>query len=213
MVRIIGDVHGKYRRYKKLIRDVPASVAVGDMGIGFYSWPHRIPQQNPPYDTMAKGNHRFVRGNHDNPSHCRTHPFCIRDGTVEGDWFFCGGAKSIDMHLRHEGFDWWADEELNYNEFQTIVDRFIEVKPRIVVSHECPDQIVPILLQGGHHQNDGSITRQAFGVMWDAWKPDLWFFGHWHRSVEMNIQGTVFRCLNELEYVDVDPATLSVTAG
>ena len=208
MIRIIGDVHGKYRRYKNLIRDVATSIQVGDMGVGFRRFPDGPYCENPPFAAMARGNHRFIRGNHDNPNVCRNHKFWITDGTVEGEWFFCGGAKSIDQHHRRRGFDWWEDEELNYDQLQKLVDLYIESKPRVVITHECPDQIVPILLKGGHHYNDGSITRQAFRIMWDSWKPELWIHGHWHVSTDEVIQGTRFRCLAELEYIDVDPVTL-----
>ena len=34
-MRFIGDVHGKFTQYKRLIADVPASIQVGDMGVGF----------------------------------------------------------------------------------------------------------------------------------------------------------------------------------
>ena len=34
-MRFIGDVHGKYGQYKKLIAEVDSSIQVGDMGVGF----------------------------------------------------------------------------------------------------------------------------------------------------------------------------------
>ena len=35
MTIFIGDVHGKYNRYRDIIRDCENTIQVGDMGIGF----------------------------------------------------------------------------------------------------------------------------------------------------------------------------------
>ena len=75
LIKFIGDVHGKYGRYETILKnsDLP-TIQVGDMGVGFF---HRDyegtlrPFANPPYDKMVAGNHRFIRGNHDNPYVCR----------------------------------------------------------------------------------------------------------------------------------------------
>jgi calcineurin-like phosphoesterase family protein len=106
-IRFIGDVHGHWHRYKKRIKDVETSIQVGDFGVGFYTpYTDKLVGGNPPYDHMCKGNHRFIRGNHDNPSFCKKHPFWIPDGTMIHDKIFCvGGAASIDRHHRTEGYD------------------------------------------------------------------------------------------------------------
>src|SRR6266699_1688850 len=108
----IGDVHGKYGAYKRLIRSAPDSIQVGDIGLGFRQWPHGGWRTNPPYDVMRGTGARFIRGNHDNPEVCRDHTQWIQDGLVQDDMMFIGGAKSTDRPYRHPDFDWWADEEL-----------------------------------------------------------------------------------------------------
>ena len=35
MTIMIGDVHGKYDRYKSIIKQHKDTIAIGDMGIGF----------------------------------------------------------------------------------------------------------------------------------------------------------------------------------
>jgi len=65
VIRFIGDVHGKYRPYKRAIAGVPRSIQVGDMGVGFRrTSPARYgdPSANPPHYAMARGDHRFIRG-------------------------------------------------------------------------------------------------------------------------------------------------------
>ena len=82
----IGDVHGKYDRYKKIMKSCTDSIQVGDMGVGFRQYiGHEIGKMypNPPYDRMVEGNHKFIRGNHDNPATCRSHTQWIQDGYTE----------------------------------------------------------------------------------------------------------------------------------
>ena len=210
--RVVGDVHGKFRPYKKIIKGVSKSIQVGDMGVGFYKYGadrEVYPDQNPPYDSMAKGNHRFIRGNHDNPRVCAAHDFWIPDGTAEDGIFYVGGASSIDKEYRTEGMDWWPDEELSYEKLQEVIDHYAEVKPEIVISHECPDRIASDYLTWVNRVKiqDGSRTRQALDRMYEIHQPRLHIFGHWHHTFTMRLKGperfTTFQCLDELDYCDV----------
>lgn len=208
-IRLIGDVHGYYQRYKKIIKQVDNSIQLGDMGVGFKALRQGEVKylKNPPFDAMSKGNHLFIRGNHDNPEVCKKHKYWIPDGTYLYDKIFCvGGAKSIDRVFRTEGWDWWPEEELSYEELDKIIQKYIEIKPDYVVSHECPNSIANEILQAFNRSKieDGSRTRQALEVMFYHHKPKRWWFGHWHESLEFKSGGTQFRCLNELEYEDYE---------
>src|SRR5690348_14652539 len=108
-MKFIGDVHGLYERYDRIIKEHANTIQVGDMGIGFRRWPHGEWQANPPFDVMVAQNALFIRGNHDNPGVCRNHKQWIADGyvrtTEKGNVvMFIGGAHSIDAKLRIEGF-------------------------------------------------------------------------------------------------------------
>lgn len=204
-MRFIGDVHGKYRRYRELIRDIPASIQVGDMGVGFRdprTWDYSA---NPPFDAMSEGEHFFIRGNHDNPHVCRQQKFWIPDGTFHKDVFCVGGGLSIDRHMRTEGFTWWPEEELSMKEFYFVTDMFVKSKPEIVVTHDCPESIADALCKYNNWTkfNDPSITRQALQSMFEQHQPKVWIFGHWHMSFDQVIEGTRFICLNELEVIDL----------
>lgn len=207
-MRWIGDVHGHFRQYKRIIADCPASIQVGDLGIGFrYCGDARDGEfmANPPYDAMVAGNHRFIKGNHDNPSACRKHTQCIKDGTVEGDIMYIGGALSIDRQWHTEGYDWWPDEELSISELNTLVDVYATAKPRVMVSHDCPETIARLMMaQDGSKIEMPSRTRQALQSMLEIHRPEIWLFGHWHVSLDKVIDGTRFVCLAELEYKDID---------
>src|SRR5688572_16611885 len=115
MTVYIGDVHGKFERYKKIIKRCTDSIQVGDMGVGFRKWKggELVYDTNPPYDAMVDGNHRFIRGNHDNPYVCLKHGQWIPDGTYDGLRMFVGGALSIDKEWRTIGESYWEDEELS----------------------------------------------------------------------------------------------------
>lgn len=205
VVRFIGDVHGKFARYKKLIKKCDTSIQVGDMGVGFFRQ-DGSPDINPPYDTMSRGNHRFIRGNHDNPAVCARHDFWIPDGTYENGMFFLGGAVSIDRAWRTEGYSWWSDEECSYVDLNKYIEFYAQVKPNIVVSHECPESIANQIMAAFNKVkiDDASRTRQALEQMLYLHQPKLWVFGHWHHSINFMHGQTRFRCLNELEYEDID---------
>jgi hypothetical protein len=187
---------------------------VGDMGVGFLH-PWKLdgdtgkpkPERNPPYDEMKAGGHRFIRGNHDNPAACARHTQCIADGTLEDGVMFIGGGLSIDRGMRQEGFSWWADEELSHYELTTLIGKYCEAAPRVMVTHECPQSaVVAILAVLGSTYLRPSRTSAAFQVMWRMHKPRLWVFGHWHVNFDAEIEGTRFVCLNELEVKDLEIA-------
>lgn len=207
-LRFIGDVHGHWAAYKRAIRDVPFSIQVGDMGVGFFRYRHGgvAPTSNPPFDSMAKGRHLFIRGNHDNPQVCRRQRFWIPDGSMVDGVFCLGGAVSMDRAYRTEGMDWWADEELSAEELEHHVARYAGLKPDIVCTHECPDSIASTVMSAYRigRIDDGSRTRPALERMLQLHQPRLWVFGHWHRSIVVSRGRTTFRCLGELECIDVE---------
>ena len=206
-IRFIGDVHGKYNRYKDVIRDTPKSIQVGDMGVGFISLKNGeiSYQANPPYDNMSKGDHKFIRGNHDNPEACKGQAFWIPDGTLTEDGVFCvGGATSVDKIWRTEGFDWWADEELSDEELEKIIQKYSEAKPELVCTHECPESIANEIIATYNMTKikDLSRTRLALERMFAIHQPKFWVFGHWHKTIAFQRNKTVFQCLNELDFID-----------
>jgi Icc-related predicted phosphoesterase len=165
------------------------SIQVGDMGAGFVE----IPQ--------LSIEHRFIRGNHDDPSVCKAHPNWIADGTKENGMFFLGGAFSIDWQYRMIDVSWWEDEEVAYSELEGLVTSYEEYKPEIVVTHDCPTIAATTIKT--HHQFDNSRTRQALDEMFKIHKPRLWIFGHHHHNASFDIEETEFICLDELTYVDI----------
>lgn len=196
---LIGDCHGKFSECKKIVNDNPGKTIfqLGDFGIGF-----------PRESTLPSfpENFYFIRGNHDNPEVARNHSNYLGDyGYKEIDGhkiFYLSGAWSIDFKYRREGSTWWRDEELSIKELEDAFNLYIEYKPEIVISHDCPGVMAEKILL--HHSLYGNPnvfptrTGQALSSMFTVHKPKYWYFGHYHVDFDEIIDGTEFKCLNEL---------------
>lgn len=207
--RIIGDIHGMVNDYKSFsIGDFDGpTIQLGDFGIGFGQSDYWHESLN---DFHANGKHRFIRGNHDNPDVCKTMTGWIRDGTIENDVMFIGGAWSIDWAYRREGIDWWRDEELSSEEFYRLIEIYAAMKPRVMITHDGPSKATNEMfiqtglarMSGGKHIK--TRTGEALQAMFEIHQPELHFFGHWHHTMQVKIGKTWFHCLGELDYTDVD---------
>jgi hypothetical protein len=206
--RLIGDVHGYFDRYEKAIANSPPSIQVGDMGVGFRRLDGLLEGEfyrNPPHSKMVEGNHRFIRGNHDNPAVCAKHSQWIADGTVEEDIMFVGGADSIDKQYRVKDYSWWEDEELSDAEFENIKKVYEYAKPRVMITHTAPTEATSTILQwvmGEMRYGEPTRSEDWFQRMLAIHRPELWVFGHWHHSFDKEVEGTRYVCLAELEYRD-----------
>lgn len=204
-MRFVGDVHGKFKSYIECVKHSTHSIQVGDFGVGF-------PADNEyaGYDDLIKNwhtnnpTHKFIRGNHDNPTTCKQMPGFIPDGTYDETFgiFYIGGAASKDREMRYSGIDWWPEEELSYGELNAIVDKYEAIKPNIVVSHDCPVNVINPLFK--HQYIEQSRTRLALASLFEIHKPDLWVFGHYHMHRREKINGCEFICLHELQVIDIE---------
>lgn len=211
--RIIGDIHGQFNDYRKYsIGDFDGpTIQIGDFGIGFgqsaYWYTTVDAHQN-------DGTHRFIHGNHDNLTLCKTMRGFIPDGTVEGHTMFLGGAWSIDnpsappgWYRRTPGVDWWEDEECTAAEFDLFLDIYATMKPRVMITHDCPSSVSHEmffrtgLVKGIEYPNR---TAAALQRMYEVHQPDFHFFGHWHNTVHLKLGNTHFQCIGELDYIDFD---------
>ena len=200
-IRFIGDVHGDFEAYKELVQGSDYSVQVGDFGIGF-SGPYWHDRTN---EFHRDGNHKFIRGNHDDPHKCKEMIGWIPDGTIdENGIFYMGGAWSIDQARRTPGVSWWAEEELSIIELSKMIDRYEDIKPRIMVTHTFPYGTLREMFVGEAGYLNQSRTEQALQAMFEIHQPEFWFGGHWHMSRVKTIMGTEFRCLNIEETYDLE---------
>jgi hypothetical protein len=219
--RVIGDVHGLFRRYLDLANRSTHSLQVGDMGFDY----DPLYQLDPAF-------HKFIGGNHDNYtrgecpgctgddcSRCQGRgfsfinmpPHCLPDFGIwsvpgVGDIFYARGAWSIDWKDRTPGHSWWDDEEMKAIRIGQAHQLYMDIKPKIVVTHTCPDSIVEripfkrIFGPQMHHPR----TEQFLEHMFSAHQPEIWLFGHYHCNWDQVIRGTRFVCIDELFCFDFD---------
>jgi len=203
-IRVVGDIHGKFETYKRVIADSEHSIQLGDFNVGyrneggkeFDDAVHKWQTQNL--------THKFIRGNHDNLTICKNMPNYISDGSYDPNTriFCCGGAFSIDREFNIEGVSWWPDEELTQREFNHVIDAYAKTKPRIVMTHDFPKSVIYPLFKAQYAED--SITRQALSAMFEIHQPELWIAGHWHIHRKEIINSTQFVCLGELQHMDIE---------
>jgi len=204
----IGDVHGEFKTYLYILykmqhkggkKGVDCSCQVGDMGIGFPA-DSEYRREDVSWTPEIHSYHKYIRGNHDDPSTCNVHPNYL------GDWgylpapemFFVSGGYSIDFSRRFQGIDWWHDEELSILEMNKALQSYSSNKPKIVVSHECPLEMKSHFITNEWKLEHDSRTEKLLQNMFTIHQPEYWICGHHHKKVEIDNNGTHFVCLDEL---------------
>lgn len=193
---VIGDVHGKVHEYKKIIDKCKFSICVGDFGFEpEWGW----------HSKSIEGDHFINPGNHDYAPDFDRYNKSLKNWSYFEEYsiFTVRGAESIDKHLRIEGLDWFPNEELNYQEQLEAFDKYCRVKPKIVISHDCPQSVLEKMFKMGWTYGK-SQTRTMLEMMVQEHQPALWLFGHHHESKDEVINGTRFICLAELETFTIE---------
>lgn len=108
--------------------------------------------------------------------------YTLPDGRVI---LFMGGALSIDKDLRILGKNWFPEETITQKDFENLPDGRVD----IFITHTCPVELVNDL-KVGYPEKGLEPSNYALSELWKAYKPDLWFFGHWHQYGEYKIMGT-----------------------
>lgn len=196
MVTIIGDVHGKYKRYHEIIREKDRheyTIQVGDFGLTNYDT----------LDNVDYNKHRIILGNHDNPDLAKQYPHFNGDYgyTVNFngfDYFWYRGAYSIDKEWRTAGYNWFFNEENNIETFMKARDLYKDIKPDIMLTHDCPEFLVPEYI-GPNARVYQNNTNWALQELYNIHQPKLWIHAHHHVSKTTIYGNTKFVCLNELE--------------
>lgn len=182
---LIGDVHGKVEAYKDLILTEKESIQLGDFG---FSKQHEWHLAN------VAPSHKVLFGNHDDYTYV-DYAHSLGHFGVYKDIFFIRGAHSIDRQYRIAGRDWWEEEELSWQQWNECIEMFGDIKPEVVISHDCPTTIKVAMFK--YHQK--TFTDRGLEECFLVHKPSMWFFGHYHQSTHSVIGNTFFKCLDELE--------------
>lgn len=203
-VRIVGDCHGLYNEYINLIKGCEYSIQIGDLGLSYKPLRFRA--------DIDWDRHKAFGGNHDNYSddvdeHINYQSFALGNyGTyvVDGkEIFFVRGAWSIDWMNRTPEFDWYEEEQLTDFHLKEALRIYKNVKPEIVLTHDCPWEVAATFIKptdrfcgySGVVQNRTNVALQS---MFDEHQPTTWLFGHYHQYREIKLNRTQFVGLNML---------------
>lgn len=122
----------------------------------------------------------------------------LPDGRVV---LFMGGADSIDKANRIYGSTWFPDELITYGDVMRL-DPNLRVD--IVISHTCPTEIASLLVGPKVHDPSCRMLSHILQV----YRPQLWYFGHWHMRFTRYVSGCRFEALAHTQgesqwYVDL----------
>lgn len=202
---IIGDVHGggktpglrsaktKLEVYHNIVRNLKQkTIQIGDLG---FKEQHEWFLEN-----INTDQHKVLFGNHDHmpmveERHSLGHFSFLKEESI----MTIRGAASIDKHMRTEGLDWFPDEELSMMQCDGAISMIQQCKPRVVLSHDCPTEVAMEM----YGRLIKSRTDQMLQACFLHHQPQLWVFGHHHKSKKLNIRGTQFICLAELEIMEI----------
>jgi len=192
MITIIGDVHGKYQNYLNIVKNHEYTIQLGDYGFNYES-----------LKDIDHNNHLIIGGNHDNYDKVNSVPNYLGDYgyTVNFNglnFFYYRGAYSIDRQDRTIGINWWEQEQVTIDQFMKARELYREIKPDIVLTHDCPDFMVRDYI-GPYARVYENITNWALGELYKIHQPKLWIHGHYHQSKTTVYENTKFICLDELE--------------
>lgn len=209
-LRVIGDVHGKIVQYSRICRQAEKE-GIKTLQIGDFGWSTHWAVIHE--SGLNNKNHKFLGGNHDDYEIYHQNKYGIGDfGYYHHgiDFFFMRGGFSVDYKNRLAGMDWFVNEQLNPVELSTAISAYEKMKPRIMFSHEAPRSIAKlcgrpnVLRMFGYDPDTFTTdTSEALQTMFEIHQPETWIFCHYHRPWKDTINGCEFRCLEELEYVDV----------
>jgi hypothetical protein len=185
MLKIIGDVHGHYDHQ------------LGDFGFDYSC-----------LNDVDGSRHKIVPGNHDNYDQIKYWP----DHIFQDDFGLCKlggsqfayirGAYSVDKKYRIAGVSWWENEQMSWGQGKECVRFIKKEKPDIILSHDCPFCIVPMVATN-NWKLTSSTTGEILQNVFYEWQPRFWNFGHHHQTKRVELNGTIFQCLDELAHIDI----------
>lgn len=111
---------------------------------------------------------------------------------IDGKTFlFCGGADSVDKHLRTPGYDWFAEEIIT----DADMDKLPNVEVDVVISHTCPsfllDKIGMEDIPWIHEKYEDPSCKQL-DIVFNKYRPEVWHFGHFHQDSSTDDRGCCF---------------------
>lgn len=198
-ILLLGDTHHDAGFVKKVIdhaahKQVDTIIQVGDMGW----WPQRgdCDDYFDQVDLMCRKagiNLFWVDGNHEDHDslvpgfkygqRIQHLPRGFRWQWWGKTWMSVGGGASVDSQRRTPGFDWFPQETLTWDEYEYCLR---PGKVDIIVSHDCPDQVIMPGLDSKARMYPEQAIRESerhrtlIGQICDTTRPDFLWHGHYH---------------------------------
>lgn len=198
---VTGDIHNEFHLLNTLINKKRPELVIccGDFGF----WPNKPWAQKLSSIKPKGAKVLWCDGNHEDHWALRDRvtdelapnvfymprgsTYTLPDGRVI---MFMGGADSIDKHMRTEGDTWFREEVIQQGDLYNLPD----IKVDIFITHTCPLALVNDLRR--IYEKNAEPSNWALSELWKIYKPELWFFGHWHTYREGNLFGTKWYCLS-----------------
>lgn len=224
---IVGDIHGEFRELvwnitQKGLKDT-AFIVAGDFGLGFYKRGYYDTVYLKIKDRLSKNGNCIlgVRGNHDNPEYFdpeseelfidypefKALPDYTRLYWGDREILVIGGATSVDKTWRikeesKSGNKLWWENERPLKDLSRI-----NLKEDIIISHECPLCLGPVLVRDNMMDLDTYHNiledRKYFDKVIKESRPNNYYFGHYHKSSSGNWGDTLWRGLDINEIIEV----------
>lgn len=182
-IYVVGDVHGQFNDLNVFINKKKPDIVLqcGDFGY----WPK--------FDHETIKNPRtkiyFCDGNHEDhdalgglvENEVFPNVYYMKRGSVltlpdNRNVLFIGGALSIDKEYRTPHYDWFEQEVISEKDISSLPDINID----IVISHTAPLKFV--LFDYHYDYKFYDVSRDLLDVVFDKYKPKLWYFGHMHKQ-------------------------------
>jgi hypothetical protein len=207
---VVGDVHGDFGTLNKFIskRKPKMILQVGDFGY----WPHiKEYKCNGKYDKTptvkahdtiihwCDGNHEdFWSLNERDTDELWPNTFYQPRGSYitldDGrNVLFFGGAESIDKWNRTVGHDWFPEETITQSDIEDLPD----VDIHIAITHTCPEEF-DLTLENDEWREfkNNDPSRKALSYVLDKYKPEHWYFGHYHFNRHGVYNNTSWNCID-----------------
>ena len=213
-ILLLGDIHGEWQALDMCIgralavhKDITHIIQLGDFGYGWPKGRNNFSLWVPPPNAKWRKKgipFMFIDGNHENFDYLETyegtgHPDIkwIRRGSVieieEYKILACGGAESIDKVYRTPGISWWPQENITQKDFDIAMSRTGPFNA--IISHERADSFDYTLPRGAAKLPFGKSDRFALEQIRQKFKPDFWFFGHYHQWMSGKVDNTLWNCV------------------
>jgi Icc-related predicted phosphoesterase len=204
MIVFVGDTHGDFGWFPKIMKDVPEDATVIQLG-DFGFWPgyvkeawhkawKKLGRPNPIY--AIDGNHEYfpILADITEPTEIWKGVIYVPRGTVlELDHAegmkrvgFMGGASSIDYKYRTLGIDWFLEEGISTGDMMRMND---VDSVDILVTHTPPNSVIQknfdrrTLLDFGLSPSWTDPSAVAIDELWDKLGNPPLICGHMHKSV------------------------------